>query len=124
MHTLRIRWAVVFMSIWLTVGTAHAQAPSAAAQQEIEQLFTALQQSQCEFQRNGSWYDAGKATEHLRQKYDYLLKKKLAPTTEAFIERAATQSSLSGKPYQVRCGQAQAVPSKQWFEQQLKALRR
>ena len=120
MHTLRIRWAVVFMSIWLTVGTAHAQAPSAAAQQEIEQLFTALQQSQCEFQRNGSWYDSTKAAAHLQQKYDYLLKKELVPTTAAFIERAGSQSSMSGKAYQVRCPGQTAVNSADWLKAQLR----
>ena len=106
------------------VGTAGAQAPSATVQKEVEQLFAALKQSQCEFQRNGTWYDAAKASEHLQQKYQYLLNKKLVPSTEAFIERAATESSMSGKPYQVRCGQNAPVNSRQWFEQQLKAIRR
>ena len=106
------------------VGTAGAQAPSATVQKEVEQLFAALKQSQCEFQRNGTWYDAAKASEHLQQKYQYLLNKKLVPSTEAFIERAATESSMSGKPYQVRCGQNAPVNSRHWFEQQLKAIRR
>ena len=106
------------------LAVAHAQPPAAATQKEIEQLFAALQQSQCQFQRNGTWYDAAKATDHLRQKYDYLLKRDLVPSTELFIERAATQSSVSGKPYQVRCGQSAPVTSKQWFDAQLKALRR
>ena len=55
---------------------------------------------------------------------EYLRKRDLAPTTELFIERAGTQSSASGKPYQVRCGNAAPVPSQQWFGQQLKVLRR
>ncbi len=124
MCSLRLGGWAIFFSAWVFVSAAHAQAPSAATQQEIEQLFTTLKQSSCEFQRNGSWYDAAQASDHLRQKYDYLLKKKLVPTAEAFIERAATESSMSGKPYQVRCGQAEPVASKQWFEQALKALRR
>jgi hypothetical protein len=102
---------------------AFAESPSATTTREIDQLFAALQGSGCEFSRNGSWYDAQKATEHLHRKYDYLLKKGLVTTTESFIERAATESSLSGKPYLVRCGAAQPVPSKSWFNDKLNDLR-
>jgi hypothetical protein len=102
---------------------AFAEGPSAATSREIDQLFAALQGSGCDFSRNGSWYDAQKATEHLHRKYDYLLRKGLVTTTESFIERAATESSLSGKPYLVRCGGAQPEPSKSWFNDKLKDLR-
>ena len=37
--------------------------------------------------------------------------------------RAATESSVSGKPYLVRCGGAQPVPSQSWFNDKLKDLR-
>ena len=104
-------------------GLAFAEGPSPATSHEIDQLFAALKSSGCEFSRNGSWYDAPKATEHLHRKYDYLLKKGLVTTTESFIERAATESSVSGKPYLVRCGGAQPVPSRSWFDDKLKDLR-
>ena len=109
--------------LFVISGLASAEGPSAATSREIDQLFAALQDSGCEFSRNGSWYDAQKATEHLHRKYDYLLKKGLVTTTESFIEGAATESSLSGKPYLVRCGGAQPVPSKSWFNDRLKDLR-
>jgi len=107
----------------LASGLALADTPSPATSHEIDQLFAALKSSGCEFSRNGSWYDAQKATEHLHRKYDYLLKKGLVTTTESFIERAATESSVSGKPYLVRCGGAQPVPSRSWFDDKLKDLR-
>ncbi len=103
--------------------TAAAQAPSPATVGEIEQLFTALETSGCEFNRNGSWHGAAKAGAHLRRKYDYLLKRNLVGSTETFIERAASQSSLSGKHYLVRCGNAPPVPSKTWFLERLVDLR-
>lgn len=112
------------LCLCVLTGAAWAQSPAPAVQAEVEQLFTALQQSRCEFQRNGTWYSAAQASAHLRQKYDYLLQKKLVPTTEAFIERAATQSSMSGKPYQVRCASGGPMASGHWFEQRLSALRR
>lgn len=98
-------------------------APSATAQREISGLMQALENSGCRFQRNGSWYAAGDARSHLQRKYDYLLKRDLADTAEQFIDRAASRSSMSGKPYRVSCpGQAEqdAAP---WFQQQLARLR-
>ena len=104
-------------------GSAIAQTPSAKTSQEVGQLFAALKQSNCEFSRNGSWYNAEKASEHLQRKYDYLLKKRLVTTTESFIELAATKSSMSGKPYQVRCGKTAPISSSSWFKSQLNAVR-
>ena len=104
-------------------GSAIAQTPSAKTSQEVGQLFAALKQSNCEFFRNGSWYNAEKASDHLQRKYDYLLKKRFVTTTESFIDLAATKSSISGKPYQVRCGKTAPVSSSSWFKSQLNAVR-
>ena len=107
----------------LALPLARADAPpSAETQAEIRALIGALKTSGCEFERNGSWYDSAKAAAHLQQKYDYLLKKKLVPTTAAFIERAGSQSSMSGKAYQVRCAGQVAVSSADWLNAQRKQL--
>lgn len=102
---------------------ALAQTPSAATTREIGQLFSALQASGCAFSRNGTWYTAQQASDHLRRKYDYLLKKGMLSSAEGFIELAASKSSLSGRPYLVRCGTAPPVQSGRWFSSKLKALR-
>ena len=102
---------------------AQAAAPSPAARAEIAHLVDYLKDSGCQFQRNGSWYDSAKAAEHLRGKYDYLLKKGWVATAEDFITRAATESSISHKPYQVRCAQAAAQPSADWLQAELQRLR-
>ena len=104
-------------------GSVIAQTPSAKTTQEVGQLFAALKQSNCEFSRNGSWYNAEKASDHLQRKYDYLLKKRLVTTTESFIDLAATKSSISGKPYQVRCGKTAPISSNSWFKSQLNTVR-
>lgn len=98
-------------------------APSPQAEREIEHLIQALGRSNCRFERNGSWYDAAQAQEHLRKKLAYLRKRGLADTAELFIERAASQSSFSGKPYHVRCGQAAQTTSAAWLQTQLVQLR-
>ena len=105
-------------------GSAIAQTPSAKTTQEVGQLFAALKQSNCEFSRNGSWYSAEKASEHLQRKYDYLLKKGLATSPESFIDLAASKSSMSGKAYLVRCGKSAPVQSKAWFLNKLAELRK
>jgi hypothetical protein len=112
---------VLFVLLWS--GMAAAQAPSVATTREIAQLFSALDQSNCQFYRNGSWYDASKASAHLRRKYDYLLKRGLVKSAESFIELAASRSSMSGDPYLVKCGNAVPVESKAWFIEKLREVR-
>lgn len=100
-----------------------AAAPTPQAQREIDALIAGLGSSGCRFERNGSWYDAKKAQSHLQQKYDYLRKRDMADTAELFIARAATESSMSGRPYHVQCAGHAAEPSAQWFRRRLQALR-
>jgi hypothetical protein len=98
-----------------------APPPQAAA--EIEQLIRALGSSGCDFQRNGTWHTAVKAEAHLRRKYDWLLERDMVASAEQFIERAATQSSLSGRAYQVRCPGKPVVTSSSWLRVQLQQIR-
>jgi len=98
-------------------------APSKADGEEIEHLISYLAASDCTFNRNGTWYSGQRAAEHLRTKYDYLLKKGLVTTAETFIERAGSASSMSGKPYLVRCGDAAPVESRAWFLAELARFR-
>lgn len=95
----------------------------ANARSEVEQLLTALGSSSCEFYRNGSWHASSEAEAHLRKKYEYLLKKEMIGSAEAFIAKGATQSSMSGEAYQVRCPDGAAQPSSVWLSGKLQALR-
>lgn len=98
-------------------------APTAKAQREIDGLIAALGNSGCEFERNGTWHDAKTARAHLQKKYDYLRKRGMADTAESFIERGASKSSMSGKPYRVRCPGKAVDTAGHWFEQRLRTLR-
>jgi hypothetical protein len=97
------------------MASVHA-AESATTKQEIAHLFTSLESSGCQFSRNGSWYGAKEAAGHLQTKYQYLQDKDMVPSAEKFIERAATQSSLSGKAYQIKCADNVTQPSAPWFQ--------
>jgi hypothetical protein len=117
-----MKWSIAILAVTL-VSTAWPAAPDAVARAEIAHLLQHLESSGCQFQRNGSWYAPGRAAAHLNQKYEYLLKRGLVTSAETFIERAATQSSASGKPYSVKCGDAAAVPSAAWLREELRRFR-
>ncbi len=104
---------------------ASAQAAELApsARQEIDHLLDHLGRSRCEFYRNGTWHGAAEARSHLETKLGYLVKKGMVSTADEFIDLAATRSSVSGEPYQVRCAPAAAVPSRDWFRAELARYR-
>ncbi len=100
-----------------------AAAPSALVQREIDHLLGHLERSGCEFYRNGDWYSAKDAHAHIEKKYSYLREKGLVGNAEDFIRRAASQSSMSGRPYMVRCDGAASMPSAQWLTDELLQFR-
>lgn len=101
----------------------HAASLPAAAQAEIETLLARLAASDCQFRRNGSWHTAVEAQAHLRRKLDVLADKGRVASAEQFIERAASQSSVSGQAYLVKCGSQPPVASGVWLRAELQALR-
>src|SRR5688572_26607993 len=102
---------------------ASGAVPNPSAKLEVEQLLARLAASGCQFHRNGTWHNAAEARAHLEKKYRYLLDKNLVRTSEDFISLAATKSSTSGKPYLVKCGDQEEVPSAKWLAAQLEKLR-
>ena len=103
--------------------TAVAGEQETAASKEISHLLSRLGASGCQFNRNGTWYPPARAVEHLNTKYEYLARRNLVPTAEAFIERAASESSMSGKPYLVQCGGSPETPSADWLREALRRYR-
>ena len=112
-----------FAALLLTLPLLAHAAPTPAARQEINHLVGYLKSSGCQFKRNGSWHDAPDAAKHLQRKVDYLQKRDLVATSEDFIARAASASSITGTPYQVRCGGAAPIASAAWLKAELAAFR-
>lgn len=102
----------------LVLALASAGAWAARTEQaRIDALLVAVEKSGCEFERNGTRYSAAEGAAHLRTKLDSAGDR--VQTAAQFIERIATGSSQSGKPYRVVCpGQAPA-PSRAWLEARL-----
>ena len=107
----------------LNILPAARAAATPVAEIEINHLLGLIEQSGCEFFRNGTWYDAQRAHAHLRAKYDALIASNQIKTAEDFIEKAASNSSLSGQPYQIRCGGGAAMTTHQWFAAALARFR-
>ena len=106
-----------------SMAAAHAAELAAPVRSEIEGLLTTLGSSQCQFYRNGSWHGGREAESHLRMKYDYFVKHASSTNAEAFIDAAATKSSLSGEPYAVKCAGEEQQPSATWLKARLQEQR-
>jgi allantoicase len=111
------------MLLAATLHGAALAAPEARAQAEIRHLLDYVATPGCEFNRNGSWHEGAEARSHLQKKYDYLVKRNLVTDAESFIQGAATESSMSGKDYQVRCGGGKAQASAAYLKEELARFR-
>ena len=119
---MRLTRGSVLMLGLLLAAVARAE-PPANVQVEVNFLLGYVEGSGCAFYRNGTWHDSKMAQAHLRDKYKYLVARNLVNTTEDFIERAATASSLSGQPYEVRCGGNATVTTNRWLRDELARFR-
>ena len=79
---------------------------------EIAHLLDFIRSSSCTFIRNEEEHSGKAAADHIEDKYDYYRDE--IKTVEDFIERAASRSSMSGKPYQVRCD-GKTMPAADWL---------
>ena len=112
-----IRSLVLLILLLGSIATARADTHADA---EIQALIQAVAESDCEFNRNGSLHSAEMAAEHLELKY--ARGKRYADSAEAFIERLASKSSWSGKPYHMICD-GQAQPTGDWLTATLQDIR-
>jgi hypothetical protein len=110
-------------AMWIFLLGAARAAPPPAVANEIDYLLKQVGSSACAFYRNGSWYDAAHAMAHLRVKFDYLVARNMIATAEDFIDKAASKSSLSGRPYKVKCAGGAEMESSQWLRGVLERYR-
>ncbi len=87
---------------------------------EIQHLMAFIAESECRFIRNGKEYGPGEARKHIQKKYEYARSR--IKTTEDFIRGVANKSSMSGKPYKIRC-KNQTILCADWLGAELKRFR-
>jgi hypothetical protein len=118
MYYRNFQFCIVFLFVILVVSQrAHTEE---GVKQEISHLLQYIENSGCTFIRNGKAYDAVEARVHIQKKYDYF--KVRTKTTEDFIKYAATKSSMSGKPYKVRC-ETREILCAEWLTVELEKFR-
>lgn len=118
-----MRRLLLFFLAGFFLASGFAASLPPAVRVEIDGLLARLETSGCEFQRNGTWHNGVEVKAHLRAKLSYLEERGMVASTEQFVERGATASSMTGKPYLVRCANSESVPSATWLLLQLQLLR-
>ena len=113
---MRVVVAFALLICLLPPGARADEAPA-----EIDYLLNTVGSSDCAFIRNGKRHNAQDAEAHLRMKYRR--GKRYAPTSEKFIERLASKSSLSNKPYYIECESEERMAFGQWLMQRLNEYR-
>jgi len=115
-------WALM-LALGVVIAPLARAEPPPIVQQEINYLIWYVGDSGCEFKRNGIWNNSKAAEAHVRDKYDLMVRLGLIDTTKHFIDKAATESSLSGQPYEIRCGGDLPMPSGRWVSNELARYR-
>lgn len=111
-------FAILLFPMWLW--TTATFASDSQLQTEIRYLINKVENSHCQFIRNGDTHSGIDAAEHMLNKYDYFEDE--IHTAEDFIRQAASKSTITGKPYEVKCANSH-LTSQQWLLRQLEAFR-
>lgn len=88
---------------------------------EIKHIKKYIENSKCTFIRNGKEYNTKEALEHILNKYEYT--KRWIKSAEDFIKYTATKSSMSGRPYTVRCD-GREILCAEWLSEELNRFRK
>ncbi|MFK7967517.1 MAG: DUF5329 family protein [Burkholderiaceae bacterium] len=125
---MRLSWSWP-LRVFIVLFCINVASPALAAasrdtvSEEVAALLSGLSASTCLFYRNGRWHEGPAAATHLQRKFDYIAERRTLQSTEEFIELGASESSFSGRAYQVRCGQAEPQSSQSWLLIELAKLR-
>jgi len=120
MKTIRKSILVVFLLLL----SAHLFADWPQEGKKINFLLSEISRLDAVFVRNDSDHTPEEAVSHLRMKLERARKSWFAParekwTVEMFIDRIASKSSLSGKPYLIRFKDGKTVLAREWLVERL-----
>ena len=132
MHAPAYRCAVRYLSLCISRAFAFGLlscilATSAmagnATHAEIDALLKKLSDSSCRFQRNGAWYSATQASDHLSRKMKYADRWRRILSAEEFVALIGSRSSDTGRAYSVSCPGGADVDASVWLLSKLAQLR-
>jgi len=111
---------LAFLSLSVAI-SSNPNAPTLTETQKIERLIKIVAElKDAKFIRNGKEHDAKAAAEHLRKKWDYTRKE--VKTARDFIDKIATKSYTTGKPYLIRFADGREVESGDYLSERLKEI--
>jgi hypothetical protein len=110
---------VALLLAWATLSAA---TPSPEEHGVIQTLIQRVEKmSTMTFLRNGDTHTAAEAAQHMQAKYAHF-KDKIV-TAEDFIDRCASRSEMTGKPYMVKMGDAPPIEARTFLNNELRAVR-
>jgi len=116
-----MRTAILCLLGLSLLGAQTATSQPMTETQKIEALIKIVDElKDATFIRNGDVHDCHAAAKHMRDKWD--AQKSKIKTAEDFIEKAASKSSVSGKPYLIRFSDGREVESGTFLREQLQKL--
>ena len=118
--TLYTRYTLTVVAL-LSIAISSAWAEEQTVAVEVNYLINAVSESGCNFVRNGKEHTASEAVDHLQMKARR--GKRYYDTADEFIDRIASKSSWSGKPYLIQCDGQPAVTASDWFTRVLTEYR-
>jgi len=110
---------ILFLSLFVFSVT---QAQESTCKSEIDHLLATIKKTQCTYLRNGSSYTGVEAFEHINKKYIYYIDD--IQSAEDFIRLSASESSMTGRPYYIKCPGEENVKSAVWLQKVLDKYRR
>ena len=108
------------IAVLLLMAASITCAADADTEREVAHLIEFVAASGCAFNRNGSQHESADAAEHLQLKYRR--GKRWVDTAEQFIDRLASSSSMSNKPYTINCAGTETTAAS-WLHAELASYR-
>jgi hypothetical protein len=113
--------AVFALALLMAPAYLHAQSLPVAEQQKIESLIKLVGDlKDAKFIRNGATYEPTTAVRFLRGKWD--ANKNDVKSARDFIDKVASSSGTSGKPYLIRFTDGRELKSQDFLLAQLKKI--
>ena len=106
------------MLVLLSISSLYA---SASTVDEINHLLHFIENTDCRYERNGTFHQGSAAVKHINKKYHYFSDD--ISSAEDFIQLSATKSTFSGKYYKIHCGDNIPIKSQDWLLLELSKFR-
>ena len=107
------------LSFLLFYGSVTAQADQKT---EITHLLGYIKATECTYIRNGTSHSGIQAAAHIQKKYDYY--KNDIASAEDFIRLSATESTMFGNKYYIKCSGSPKIESGIWLLKELTQYRK